>query len=77
MEESIYMVEETTGGSPSASITYYKNFKTPEEAEDEQAEFENKQEELEEDNANYWHRSKLFEIAESDLEYWLSKSGQQ
>ena len=46
MEESIYMVEETTGGSPSASITYYKNFKTPKEAEDEQAEFENKQEEF-------------------------------
>lgn len=76
-EKSIYMVSETTGGSPSASVTYYYPFSTPEEAEREQASFEEDQNQLELDHADYWHRSRLFEIAESDLEYWLSRSGRQ
>ena len=75
--KEIWLLETTTGGSPSASITYYEQFASKEEAEKAQASFREEEDEKEEDHPEWWHRSRLFEIAESDLEYWLSRSGRQ
>ena len=72
-----WILETTTGGSPSASITYYEQFPSEEEAKKAQSSFEEEEYKKECDYPEWWHRSRVFETCEEDLEYWLSRSGQQ